>query len=140
MYIFLSEYAHPYSLCGRSASFFAAAFEQALISSLSTSNSIGGGLNMSGRSASEAANMSRGPGGLYYDLKEVALESLLDLCRLPWLLLELFFNFDCHLESSSCFHKLFSVLCKCTFRCGCLLFTLLFTFRKYCVFVYYLIY
>ncbi len=31
-----------------------------------------------------------------YDLKEMVLESLLDLCRLPWFFPELYLNYDCN--------------------------------------------
>lgn len=33
-----------------------------------------------------------------YELRELVLESLLDLCRLPWFFTELFVNFDCKPE------------------------------------------
>jgi len=65
-------------------------------------------------SSSIAIAPSDGAGGLSvtYDVKELTLESLLDLCRVPWFLAELFLNYDCQPYSTDLFTNLFQTLCK----------------------------
>lgn len=50
-----------------------------------------------------------------YDLKEIALENLLDFTRQPWFFTELYSNYDCNPEASDLFNNLFKGLCKCVF-------------------------
>ena len=50
-----------------------------------------------------------------YDLKELTLESLFDLCRLPWWWSELYINYDCRLSSTNVYENLIRSLCKSVF-------------------------
>ncbi|GBG24000.1 Brefeldin A-inhibited guanine nucleotide-exchange protein 1 [Hondaea fermentalgiana] len=49
-----------------------------------------------------------------YERKELALESLLDFCREPALMLDLYTNYDCDFRCTN----LFETLCKCLCRCS----------------------
>ena len=49
-----------------------------------------------------------------YEQKELALESLLDFCREPALMLDLYTNYDCDFRCTN----LFETLCKCLCRCS----------------------
>ena len=56
-----------------------------------------------------------------YDLKELTLESLFDLCRLPWWWSELYINYDSRLSSSNVYENLVRSLCKSVFPVhGCM--------------------
>ena len=56
-----------------------------------------------------------------YDLKELTLESLLDLCRLPWWWSELYINYDSRLSSTNLYENLIRSLCKSVFPVhGCM--------------------
>ena len=56
-----------------------------------------------------------------YDLKELTLESLFDLCRLPWWWSELYINYDCRLSSTNVYENLIRSLCKSVFPVhGCM--------------------
>uniref|UniRef100_A0A7S2WBL3 SEC7 domain-containing protein n=1 Tax=Mucochytrium quahogii TaxID=96639 RepID=A0A7S2WBL3_9STRA len=45
--------------------------------------------------------------------KELALESLLDFCREPALMLDLYTNYDCDFRCTNLFETLFKCLCRC---------------------------
>ena len=49
-----------------------------------------------------------------FEWKELALESLLDFCREPALMLDLYTNYDCDFKCTN----LFETLCKCLCRCA----------------------
>ena len=56
-----------------------------------------------------------------YDLKELTLESLFDLCRLPWWWSELYINYDCRSSSTNVYENLIRSLCKSVFPVhGCM--------------------
>jgi Sec7-like guanine-nucleotide exchange factor len=61
------------------------------------------------------ANSNVGGQSNAYELREVVLESLRDLCRLPWFFAELFANYDCNPEASDLLTNLMMGLCKGVF-------------------------
>ncbi|RDD41440.1 Golgi-specific brefeldin A-resistance guanine nucleotide exchange factor 1 [Trichoplax sp. H2] len=56
--------------------------------------------------------ISTDAGRYTYEVKELALESIVQLCRLPNLVAELYINFDCETYSSNLFEELIKLLSK----------------------------
>ena len=52
-----------------------------------------------------------------YEQRELALESIVQLLRIPGLVVELYINYDCDLYSSTLFEDLMKLLSKVTFIC-----------------------
>ena len=49
-----------------------------------------------------------------FELKELALESLLDICREPTMVLDWYVNYDCDFSCTNLFESLVKSLCKCS--------------------------
>ncbi|XP_047314747.1 ARF guanine-nucleotide exchange factor GNOM-like [Impatiens glandulifera] len=53
--------------------------------------------------------------GASYQLQEVAMETLVDLCRQPYFIAEMYGNFDCNISSSNLFEDIVNLLSKSAF-------------------------